>query len=231
MHIFIRIFVFSSTNPFLWIRLHDNQPCFLRECGGEPSLQQWIFNEPMSGFFHNNATNMCINVDNCQTEVIYDGCTTTGFFSNAAHFLSYFDASFDFFSHSLPAFFFFLTGSTCAGQHLYLNQQWTLTADHRIQTQLPTHGCLTVASDDTLDVEPCITPLPYNQTFYYSTVTQQITTSDQLCVTAPSAGPNTTNTLVVGKALSDASWAVVFLNNDVVYRNVTCDLDCFLAMG
>jgi len=48
------------------------------ECGGEPTYQQWIFNYPMTEFLYNNASTQCLNVDNCQTDIIYDGCTTTG---------------------------------------------------------------------------------------------------------------------------------------------------------
>lgn len=50
----------------------------VEECGGEPSQQQWQFNTPMSGFVYNAATQLCLNVANCETQIIYDGCTTTG---------------------------------------------------------------------------------------------------------------------------------------------------------
>jgi hypothetical protein len=32
----------------------------------------------MVGFLHNVKQDQCLNVDDCGTSVIYDGCTTTG---------------------------------------------------------------------------------------------------------------------------------------------------------
>ena len=50
----------------------------VQECGGEPELQQWTFDQPMKGFVRNAKANVCLNVEGCKTDVIYDGCTTTG---------------------------------------------------------------------------------------------------------------------------------------------------------
>lgn len=55
-----------------YIRAH------VQECGGEPELQQWVFDEPMTGFVRNAKANVCLNVEACATDLIYDGCTTTG---------------------------------------------------------------------------------------------------------------------------------------------------------
>lgn len=46
------------------------------ECGGEPELQRWTYGSPAPQFFVNNATQQCLNVNDCKTEVQYDQCTT-----------------------------------------------------------------------------------------------------------------------------------------------------------
>ncbi len=43
------------------------------ECGGEPASQAWAWDSPAQGFLLNNASKQCLNVDGCQTEIIYDG--------------------------------------------------------------------------------------------------------------------------------------------------------------
>lgn len=51
-------------------------PASVAECGGEPAGQTWKFNVPATDYLNNAANNVCLNVANCETEVIYDGCTT-----------------------------------------------------------------------------------------------------------------------------------------------------------
>eukprot|EP00730_Choanoeca_flexa_P007227 TRINITY_DN12298_c6_g3_i3.p1 TRINITY_DN12298_c6_g3~~TRINITY_DN12298_c6_g3_i3.p1 ORF type:complete len:553 (+),score=102.98 TRINITY_DN12298_c6_g3_i3:240-1661(+) len=53
-------------------------PASLSECGGEPELQIWEYNNPLTGFLHNMQEDQCLNAANCGTDIIYDGCTTTG---------------------------------------------------------------------------------------------------------------------------------------------------------
>lgn len=53
-------------------------PARVAECGGEPAAQAWAFDVPAAAFLYNNASQSCLNVDACETAIIYDGCTTTG---------------------------------------------------------------------------------------------------------------------------------------------------------
>eukprot|EP00658_Telonema_sp_P-2_P058257 TRINITY_DN4671_c0_g1_i4.p1 TRINITY_DN4671_c0_g1~~TRINITY_DN4671_c0_g1_i4.p1 ORF type:complete len:421 (-),score=72.81 TRINITY_DN4671_c0_g1_i4:138-1400(-) len=46
----------------------------MKECGGEPALQQWILNS--IGQIQKNGSNVCLNVEGCQTRLIYDGCVS-----------------------------------------------------------------------------------------------------------------------------------------------------------
>jgi alpha-galactosidase len=48
------------------------------ECGGEPNAQNWTFNVPLAKFLQNPSSSLCLNVDACGTQIIYDTCTTTG---------------------------------------------------------------------------------------------------------------------------------------------------------
>lgn len=62
-------------------------PARVAECGGEPSAQAWSFDTPAAGFIRNNASGSCLNVANCESDMIYDGCVTSGTTCNpAGHF-------------------------------------------------------------------------------------------------------------------------------------------------
>jgi hypothetical protein len=56
----------------------SDPPAMVAECGGEPTLQNWVFNSPAQSYLFNNASNYCLNVFNCETPIIFDGCRTTG---------------------------------------------------------------------------------------------------------------------------------------------------------
>lgn len=50
-------------------------PARVATCGtGPAALQHWKMGVPQSGFLHNTATEQCLNVAGCATEIIYDGC-------------------------------------------------------------------------------------------------------------------------------------------------------------
>ena len=53
-------------------------PARVAECGGEPQAQNWTFDRPALGFLTNAANAVCLNVDDCASALIYDGCTTSG---------------------------------------------------------------------------------------------------------------------------------------------------------
>eukprot|EP00045_Choanoeca_perplexa_P013128 m.147065 g.147065 ORF g.147065 m.147065 type:complete len:541 (-) comp16248_c0_seq17:36-1658(-) len=57
--------------------LLKNVPATVAECGGEPDLQIWTLNEPMTGLLRNNKSSTCLNVADCKTSVIYDDCVTS----------------------------------------------------------------------------------------------------------------------------------------------------------
>jgi len=58
--------------------LADHPPARVAECGGEPDAQIWQLGSVYSGFLSNAHTKTCLNVDDCGSKVIYDGCVTTG---------------------------------------------------------------------------------------------------------------------------------------------------------
>lgn len=45
----------------------------MQECGGEPAAQVWTYNASGLGEIRNR--NQCLNVANCDKEIIYDGCS------------------------------------------------------------------------------------------------------------------------------------------------------------
>jgi len=49
----------------------------MAECGGEPEKQLWTYNASGLGEIMNKdgLSAQCLNVANCQADVIYDGCS------------------------------------------------------------------------------------------------------------------------------------------------------------
>lgn len=176
-------------------------PATVAECGGEPSFQDWAYGTPAPQFFYNAASNQCLNVEDCGTSIIYDGCTTKG--------------------------------PTCAGPDKVSNEQWALQSDGSLISMLPGALCVTVRSDNTLELAQCSTPLPANQTWSFNPTSGQLQTGAGLCVTAPQPPPpaNSTKELLVGRQLHDGSWAVVALNNQPFNTTIRCGAACFAAMG
>jgi hypothetical protein len=56
----------------------DLTPARVAECGGEPAAQNWTFGAPAAGYLSNAANRVCLNAANCATQLIYDGCVTSG---------------------------------------------------------------------------------------------------------------------------------------------------------
>jgi len=185
----------------------------MAECGGEPDLQRWAFstaNTPPGfppDFLVNAAAGgapTCLNVESCETTIIYDGCTISG-------------------------------PGTCSGPGTFKNEQWSLRADGALVSALDgASRCATVsASDATLSLTPCASPISDAQAFSYVAGTGELQSKGGLCLTAPSQGPPPSNvsSLLVGRRLHDGAWALVALNNNAAAATITCDAACFAAMG
>lgn len=182
----------------------------LAECGGEPSLQNWTFNQPgfPPFFLYNVASAQCLNVEGCDTVVIYDGCTTKG--------------------------------GTCSGPGTFKNEQWQLSAEGALVSLLAPAGtrCATVAAaDKTLSLAPCASPPGAAQTFSYDAGSGQLQGGGGLCLTAAAPPPppsSNITTLLVGRRLPSAgagAYALLALNNLGANATVTCGGACFAAMG
>ena len=109
----------------------------LAECGGEPDLQQWEYNGPLPGFLHNNVSNTCLNVEDCQSGVIYDTCTTTGNTCGGGH-----DSD-------------------------HPNEEWTFTSAGQLVSNLSTNPCVTLGGDGNIKVKTCNTPPSTDQLWSY----------------------------------------------------------------
>ena len=174
------------------------------ECGGEPASQNWTWNSPAAGFLTNAAASLCLNVDQCGSPVIYDGCRTTG--GTCAGPDSYANEQWSL--SAAGALQTRLPGAACAtvaadgivalapcATPLASDQTWTYSAAGGL---LQTAGglCLTV-------------PPP-----------------------APPPASNTTR-LLLARPLSGASRTVALLalNNLPANATLTCTRDCFTAMG
>ena len=186
----------------------------MAECGGEPDLQRWAFSAANSppgfppDFLVNDAPGgslTCVNVEACESTIIYDGCTISG-------------------------------PGTCSGPGTFKNEQWSLRADGALVSALggaAAPRCATVsASDATLSLAACASPISDAQAFAYVPATGELQSKGGLCLTAPSAGPpSNTSSLLVGRRLHDGAWALVALNNAAAAATVTCDAACLAAMG
>jgi hypothetical protein len=175
------------------------------ECGGEPAYQNWTFGVPVQGFLQNPASNQCLNVDNCQSQIIYDGCTYHGV----------------------------SCGGGGQNSSYYPNEQWTLTEGGALVSRLPGNRCATVGSDNSVSLYTCADPLPANQTWKYDASTGELSTGQGLCLTAssPAPPPSYNATLLVGREMHDGTWAVAALNNLPENTTVVCGPDCFAAMN
>ena len=107
-------------------------PARVAECGGEPGAQNWTFDAPSPGFLTNAANRVCLNVDDCGTQVIFDACTT-------------------------PA----QSNGTCAGKGKFYNEQWRLDGGSgALTTYLPGQQCATVGGGAQWPLRPAARPCP-----------------------------------------------------------------------
>lgn len=173
----------------------------LQECGGEPGAQNWTFGAPAAAFLQNEQSSLCLNVDSCETLIIYDGCKTTG--GTCAGPNSYANEQWQLSTGG--ALESMLPGHLCAT--VGANNAVTLTPcvspvpSAQSWEYIPASGELQTAGGLCLTVPP------------------------------PPAPPSNTTTLLVGRALHDGSWAVVGLNNLAFDATFSCGPPCFAALG
>eukprot|EP01121_Diplochlamys_sp_Union-15-3_P001049 TRINITY_DN1090_c0_g1_i1.p1 TRINITY_DN1090_c0_g1~~TRINITY_DN1090_c0_g1_i1.p1 ORF type:complete len:520 (+),score=61.44 TRINITY_DN1090_c0_g1_i1:109-1668(+) len=55
----------------------SNGGAHLKTCDGS-AWQKWDLDTPMAGFVYNKETKLCLNVDDCGTDLIYYSCVTSG---------------------------------------------------------------------------------------------------------------------------------------------------------
>ena len=181
-------------------------PVKVQECGGEPADQRWVM-DYMDGRIHNVATNTCLNVKSCGTELIYDSCPTSG------------------------------KGCKATPTMPFPNEVFTLRQNGQLVSALPDHLCATVSgsgTSKTVALQTCTSPVSTAQRWKYDNKTQQLTTAGGLCVTAGGGGgpsPVKATTLIVGRPLHNQGFAVLFLNNKNTSMVMTCDQSCMGKMG
>ena len=175
----------------------------VEECGGEPLSQEWEVGTIKEAFWYNKATQKCLNVKDCQHELIYKECTTTGNTCAGTHNYTY--EQFD-------------------------SNRTDKTLRSRLA---PGNKCVTVNSAGLLSLSTCgQLPTDTSQTFSYSNTTKQlISTVDGRCLTAsshpPGPSPGTSATWVIARPLQNGHVVLLFLNNGKTNKTVACDATCF----
>jgi hypothetical protein len=183
--------------------LEKYQAMKVQECGGEPEDQKWVLNY-MDGRIHNPHRNVCLNVESCETRLIYDSCPAAG------------------------------KGCKATPTMPFPNEVFQLKTNGQLVSALPGHLCATVGSSNTVTLETCTEPVAARQKWIYDNATQQLTTGAGMCVTAttaPSPTPIKATNLILGRPLSDRGFAVLFLNNKNASMQMTCDEKCMIKMG
>ena len=193
----------------------------LEECGGEPELQMWEPNVPSNGYWKNIKANVCLNVKDCKSEIIYDTCRTT-------------DPS-----------------SSCSGKNTpFLNEEFDLVSmdnnnRYMLRSKLKyvgynkksnnngTRGCIaSQGASGLLNLVTCCNTSAA-QMFRYDETTKQLTSYvDGRCLTGPTANPPSSNrVLIIGRHLHNNKTVLLMLNNNNNTRTITCDSNCFTKLG
>jgi hypothetical protein len=167
------------------------QPCMSNNAAGNvngvPTSQQWQWNVTAPGFVTNTASGLCMNIDDCTSDVILYECVTSG--------------------------------GTCCGAECYNNEIFTVDAiDASLRSALDPSQCVTSSgSGSAVSLQACVGST--SQQWTYESTTQTIQNPQGLCLTAGSSG-NRTN--VWGRALADGSFALAFLNVDIMPLDILC---------
>jgi alpha-galactosidase len=190
----------------------DYVQAHFEECGGEPNAQTWDVGTFADGFWRNAALELCLNVRDCASEIIYDSCTVTG-----------------------PA-------TSCAQKpdQPFDNERFDWHPDDgtlvtRLSAVAP-NVCVTMDAAGKLSLQECPRPpsrIPptLSQTFTYSNKTKQLTSNaDGRCLTAskvpPPPLPSGADRMVIARQMADGDTVLLFLNDGNATSNVTCDRDC-----
>ena len=180
----------------------------LAECKGEPSLQNWTLSDSTNlptfppGFLLNPASSNCLNVANCQTEVIYDGCTITkGTCSGPG---TYKNEQWVFQNGALVSLL--QPGNLCAT----VSPEFTLSLSTCTNPPSPEQSFTYSSSTGQVLGKGgmCLT-----------------------APGAPPPPSNAITTLLISREMHDGSWAMLALNNLNYNATIICNEDCFASMG
>ena len=149
------------------------------------------------------STLTCLNVEACESTIIYDGCTISG------------------------------PGTCSGPGTFKNEQWSLRADGALLSALDATRCATVAASDSTLSLAACASPPSDAQTFAYVAATGELQSKGGLCLTAPSQGPPPSNvsSLLVGRRLHDGAWALLALNNAAANSTITCAVDCFARMG
>jgi len=175
-----------------------NTPASLTACNPKDAAQKWSENAPASGYFQNPSSKLCLNVDDCGSDLIYFTCVQSG--------------------------------GTCCGATCYNNMQFAVSGG---QLTTPMHpGQCGADMGGHVTFGPCSAAAHQNWTFSETTGAISVTVGDTTTCLSTNVAPPTASPLNVwARPLSGGSWAAVFLNIGPNASDVTCDADCFAAMG
>jgi len=195
----------DTSHTFLQLSLgslDSLNPARVAECGGEPSAQNWTFNAPASGFLTNAANDVCLNVADCETAIIFDGCTTTGSTCSGKNKFNNEQWTLNDRGGLLSA----LPGAACA----------TVDSADGTLSLSPCGG----------------DPLPSSQSWRYNSATGELVSGSGLCLTvSQTPPPSNDETVLVGRELMDGSWALLGLNNANNSKPLICGQQCLSTMG
>jgi hypothetical protein len=175
------------------------QPARVAECGGEPAAQNWTFGAVAPEFLSNGRT--CVNAANCGTQLVFDGCTTSGRTCNP------------------PGSF--------ANQQFVLAPSGALVSAlpgaRRCATAAP-DGTLSLEAC----ASP---PGAAQAWRYTPASGELALVADGRCLTLDAPPPPQWPSLMLGRRLADDSWALLALNNGNETAPLACAADCLAAMG
>ena len=184
-----------------------SQHATLSTCNAADATQQWGINTPASGYVHNNATNKCLNVDNCGTDVIYYACVMEG-----------------------------CCGSDCNNMRFQVTNDNKLVSPNNPGKCVSSAGgtlnfvdCSAVnGGDDGGGAEAALSDDMY---WTYDAKSKLVANGRARTGCISTAQPKLAGTNVWGRKLANADVAVVFLNAGTQEAAVVCDASCWAKIG